>query len=681
MLSGGPVTFTLQNVDVGWCPKGIVSADFDGDDLADLAVVNSANDDVSILYGQDGGGFAGREDFDVGDNPWGIVSDDFNGDERPDLAVTNNYADSVSILYGQDGGGFADREDFDVGDHPRCSVMVSDDFNGDNLLDLAVTNQYDDDVSVLYGQEGGGFGDRLDIPVGDYPYNLVSGDFNGDDLPDLAVTNWGDDDVSVLYGQDDGGFGDRLDVAVGDAPYAIVSGDFDGDDRLDLAVTNRFDDDVSILYGQDDGSFGDRLDVPVGGRPHGLVSADINGDGLPDLAVANYMDADVSVLYGQDDGSFGDRHDVTVGDHPWAIVAGHFNDDGGLDLAVTNYHDDNVSILYGPADNQAPRVTSVLVSSTSWDASFLDHLEAQGLGSGGYAVPTASGELTPLPWINLDQVKIVFSEAVTVAEGDLTIHGINVPDYTPASGPDGSLTNTATYTLSTPIAADKLLLVLSDNVTDAAGHQLDGEWTGTFPSGNGTEGGDFLFRLNVLPGDADQSGQVRTPDWRASRAQLGAAPGDAGYSIFLDVDGSGIIRTPDWRSARSRLGDELPAGEPATPLGSGAIMASLGGPAGNDDLGLLAASLQSPAQSPQTGTGDPARSPMVTVALPQVDVGKSVTAEPLVPAIGPAGAAPIFVGTASADAPRDAGGLDEGDLPIDLLLGLKPLDVVEWDVL
>jgi hypothetical protein len=86
-----------------------------------------------------------------------------------------------------------------VGDHPRG--ILSADFNGDGQADLAVTNEQDDDVSVLYGLVGGGFGQRGSVGVGSGAQGIVSADFNGDGRADLAVTKPGDDDVSVLYGQ------------------------------------------------------------------------------------------------------------------------------------------------------------------------------------------------------------------------------------------------------------------------------------------------------------------------------------------------------------------------------------------------------------------------------------------------------------------------------------------------
>jgi hypothetical protein len=153
---------------------------------------------------------------------------------------------------------------------------------------------------------------------------------------------------------------------------------------------------------------------------------------------------------------------------------------------------------------------------------------------------------------------------------------VTVAQYGFLADPGGfsynNVDHVATWTLNQDISQpDKLRIDLDGDtggVTDTAGILLDGEWTDasdTYPSGNDVPGGDFRFRFNVLPGDADQSGQVRTLDWRNIRLQLGAVPGDANYSIFYDVDGSGRIRTLDWRNARLRLGDQLPTGDPGPP--------------------------------------------------------------------------------------------------------------------
>ena len=49
------------------------------------------------------------------------------------------------------------------------------------LIRAAVVNDNDDNVSVLYGQADGSFGERVDVvPVGLGPYDITSGNFNND---------------------------------------------------------------------------------------------------------------------------------------------------------------------------------------------------------------------------------------------------------------------------------------------------------------------------------------------------------------------------------------------------------------------------------------------------------------------------------------------------------------------
>jgi hypothetical protein len=270
---------------------------------------------------------------------------------------------------------------------------------------------------------------------------------------------------------------------------------------------------------------------------------------------------------------------------------------------------------YTAVIDQAPQVTGVWVRGSAWATTLLDYLEASGQGHAtyGYAIPVGSADqLLTLPWFNLDRISIAFSEDVVVQESDLALWGVTVsPQYGFADTGGFSYDSTAhvaTWTLDEAIGQpDKLRIDLDGEagagVIDTAGNLLDGDWTDggqSYPSGDGTPGGDFCFRFNVLPGDADQSGQVRTLDWRNIRLQLGAAPVDPNYSVLYDVDGSGRIRTLDWRNARLRLGDQLPTGDPGPPLPPPASLGLPGAvPFGDPALApVVDGSFQDPAVAP-----------------------------------------------------------------------------------
>src|SRR5215813_5333973 len=70
--------------------------------------------------------------------------------------------------------------------------------------------------------------DQVDYPVGSLPIALISGDFNGDGLLDLAVANQNSGNISILLGKGDGTFAPAQTISVGTGPSALVAGDFNG---------------------------------------------------------------------------------------------------------------------------------------------------------------------------------------------------------------------------------------------------------------------------------------------------------------------------------------------------------------------------------------------------------------------------------------------------------------------
>ncbi len=197
------------------------------------------------------------------------------------------------------------------------------------------------------------------IAVGNNPQGLAAGDFNNDGIIDLAVLNNTDKNVSILIGDGSGGFtASTTKYATGRGAVAIVAGDFDGDGKLDLAVANGTDGTISILLGKGDGTFNAQVTyslsiislIPT--TPSALVVGDFNGDGIPDIAVvgANLLVGGiVDIFQGDGNGAFTNvtTLGIGVGAGPSSIVAGDFNGDGNLDFAVANQSDNTISVMRG----------------------------------------------------------------------------------------------------------------------------------------------------------------------------------------------------------------------------------------------------------------------------------------------------------------------------------------------
>jgi hypothetical protein len=285
----------------------IAVGDFNHSGHLGLAVGEYQNEAAVILVGKGDGTFvpSSAAFADTQGMPTdSIQAADFNGDGNLDLAITNEFLGASPVVLGYGRGAFNTAGDLFTGIFP-VGVAVGD-FNQDGKLDAAVagagTAKYPGSgVNISLGKGDGTFtlAGGSGIPLGTSLAAIVAADFNGDGILDLAVTDEGGNTVMILPGLGDGTFGAPITYPVGNQPEAIVAGDFNNDGNLDLAIANYADRTVTLLLGNGDGTFTPVSGSPfaVGASPIQIAAADFNGDGRLDLAIAN--SAGVSILLQQ----------------------------------------------------------------------------------------------------------------------------------------------------------------------------------------------------------------------------------------------------------------------------------------------------------------------------------------------------------------------------------------------
>ncbi len=369
-----PAFSAATNLGTSGRPTTVTTADFNHDGHADIAVADESGADINVFFGDGAGGFTNGKGGFVPlviptPAPKGLTSADFNGDGKPDLAVTKGGAtpNHVRIFLGDGAGGFAAVQTTPtVGNGPLS--VTSADFNGDKNPDLAVANEQSNKVTVLFGSGKGCFSTTVtSLSAGTNPESVTSADFNRDGKPDLAVaSNDGNVRVFLNTGATSAFPTSASSSFTAGTPLrSVTSADFNGDNNPDLAVVGENKDVVTVFMGDSTGAFlaaGKILNLPSGSGPRSVTSADFNGDGRPDLAVANSTSGTVSVLLNTSIGTTvtfiaATGSPFTVGSNPFSVTGADFNGDGDPDLAVANVTSNTVSVLLNKLGTTAPTGT------------------------------------------------------------------------------------------------------------------------------------------------------------------------------------------------------------------------------------------------------------------------------------------------------------------------------------
>ena len=310
-LAGSPIS-------VAESPTEMVVGDVNSDSKPDLAFVSHDSYGVTLMFGDGKGGLALAPTSPIimkdGQNPHthGLGIGDFNSDGKLDLATVNNADNDVSVVFGDAKGKFtgAPGSPFAVGPSPY--PLTLGDVNNDGHLDIVATTTATGParsqqlsssraLTLLLGDGRGGFRtQQVPLRTGQ-PWFVAITDVNSDRRPDLLATHAERNELTVLIADGHGGLveagGSPMDW--GGAVWHMAASDLNHDGRLDaIAAAGNG---IRVMLGDGRGGFKPAPHSPIstGNGTWRLAVGDVNGDGKTDVVTSNSESDTVSVLLGQ----------------------------------------------------------------------------------------------------------------------------------------------------------------------------------------------------------------------------------------------------------------------------------------------------------------------------------------------------------------------------------------------
>jgi hypothetical protein len=184
------------------------------------------------------------EVYKVGNNPIQIGAGRLNGDDFADIVVLNRDSKNASVLINRGNGRFLPQQKTALGGTPVAMTLA--DLTGNGRSDLALLLAGSNKVAVRKFS-GKKFGPAKIFNVGPNPKWLTVADVNDDVRLDIITTNAGNKTVSVLLHNGNNGFLPRQDHPTGFASTFVAAADIDGDGDLDIVAAKPSGSDVAVL--------------------------------------------------------------------------------------------------------------------------------------------------------------------------------------------------------------------------------------------------------------------------------------------------------------------------------------------------------------------------------------------------------------------------------------------------
>lgn len=350
-------------VTVGTQPTAQALADFNGDGVVDLALLEPQVSAVAVHLGRSDSSFAPAVRYPVPVSSSQLAAADIDQDGALDLVMVGSFV-NVCVVRNLGGATFAPPVQFGTGLSGlyMLTALSVVDFDNDGDPDLALARTLDfgstgvsTEVGIMDNQ-GGAFPVAPQWvstgPQGRGP-RIVAFDVDADGDRDLGVaTTQPSGDASARLFVNQGGvlLAAQLLQAPPGSAASILSADYDADGFADLAIATPTS--VSILRNLGNSTFAPPIPTPASTQLFNAASGDLDSDGDADIVSIQVSSNAPAVVVYRNQGSllFALEGPYPVASTSDAVLAQDLDGDGDRDLCVMSTTGKVVTLLANPGN-------------------------------------------------------------------------------------------------------------------------------------------------------------------------------------------------------------------------------------------------------------------------------------------------------------------------------------------
>ncbi len=274
---------------------------------------------------------------------------DIDNDGDDDLVIIDDH--DVLLIYKNVSLGRFSTPPYEFVIEEGAQRIAHGNFDSNGSVDMAVSNQYSDDIAIMLNEGSGDFFEVYYSEVGIEPFAIRAGDLNNDGKIDLLVSHLSENSIiNILVGQGDGDFNIKKMIEVGHIPYDIALIDLDNNGFLDILSANFDSNDLSVFHNVGDFLFHTEKVYSITGNPFNLTAVNFNQDDFPDVAVTLFDVDSLAILINNGKGEFDEILKFNTGKSPLSLASADFDGNGWEDIVVANSEEDSLSFYFNDSD-------------------------------------------------------------------------------------------------------------------------------------------------------------------------------------------------------------------------------------------------------------------------------------------------------------------------------------------